>query len=187
MEMEEEESTKVNSSTFLITIGTNVRSYQTRMALARDIQFLKTQLTSLFNDPDKLRDIIEIQVPADTFAHNIGTTEADIGIEYARHTSGLHAHVTLRIMHTTRLRINLLMLRRRLKEMLEPILGTKADAKPHVHVNFLKDNVRNARRYVYKHARGRKLRMHEDIDWPEEGCRCTCRCQIEDLRDITLE
>ena len=179
-----EGSTKVSSSTFLITIGTNVRSYKARLDLAMDIQLFKDVLTELFNNPDQAREIIEIQVSTDSFDANVGSIDSDIGIEYAADTAGLHAHITFRIIHTTRLRINLYMLRKRLRERLEPILGSKPDAKPHVDVKFLKDNVGNARRYVYKQSRGSNLRMHENIDWPDEGCKCTCACKIADLSSI---
>lgn len=169
---------KVKSSSFHITINTNQR-YGSKDAIIQDMRPLYNTLkTDVFGSVEGVKQVVEIMKPNDTFEDNVGSVNSDIGIEYSP-TAGLHAHVLVTIVHTTKVRINLPGLRALLDEKLPHLQG---DA-PYVNVRFVPDQKGVVHNYVNKMVRGHKLKLREGMEFTEMPS-CKCECNIGDMSEF---
>lgn len=168
---------KVKTSSFHVTINTNQR-YGSKEAIIADMRPLYNNLLAIFNDPDKVEEIIEIMEPNKSYADVIGSVETNIGIEYSE-KAGLHAHCLITITHVTKVRINLKNLRRILDESLPHL---PADA-PYVNVRFVPDQKQVVMNYVNKKVRGGEFVVREGVVFDETPT-CRCECKIGDMTEF---
>ena len=168
---------KVKSSSFHVTINTNQR-YGSRDAIVQDMRPLYNNLLSIFNDVEKVREIVEIMEPNKEFNDVIGSVNTHIGIEYSE-KAGLHAHCLITITHITKVRIHLKNLRRILDESL-PHLPNDA---PYVNVRFVPDQKQVVMNYVNKKVRGGEYILRDNMDFDETPS-CKCECKIGDMSEF---
>jgi len=168
---------KVKSSSFHVTINTNQR-YGSKDAIVQDMRPLYTNLLSIFNDTEKVREIIEIMEPGKAFNDVIGSVNTHIGIEYSE-KAGLHAHCLVTITHITKVRIHLKNLRRILDESL-PHLPNDA---PYVNVRFVPDQKQVVMNYVNKKVRGGEYILRDNMEFDETPS-CKCECKIGDMSEF---
>lgn len=148
----------MRNSEWLLTINTN-QKYRDADELAAGVRSFYLGLQSVFGSVDAVEEILKVLPEEDTFRDSVGIVQSNAVIENA--ASGLHAHVQLKVCHTTKLSINLPGLRKVLNEAINP------EKKVYVNVQHVMTPSLSVREYIYKNVRGRRLRMCDGEEFPD--------------------
>lgn len=140
-----EEKRKQKHSNFLLTINPNI--YPASRAAAKELtKKLQDELRDMFSDHDKIKELV--QVIGGEGEEYSGKFIDDIDVQYTvergTHPKGrrVHAHVNIKVDHTTKVRLNLKHVRQRIKE--------RFGVNPYVNVRVARGDRRNIEDYLKK-------------------------------------
>ncbi len=136
----EEDEPDWKSSVFHITINSN-RKPKTLPARQDMIAKLDDHVNTIFTDYDFLEEMIQFQVRGDDM-HKIQSIDTEYTVEQGTKRGRVHAHVTVRIIHNSKIRID----PKSIANSTENLLGYR----PYVHIQGSRDNAFNQRQYAAK-------------------------------------
>lgn len=132
----------LHSSVFHVTINSNKKP---RTVAQRDqmVQQYSDLIDEKFNDEDFMFDsgFLQILRPGDGMT-KIKNIETSYAVEQGKKRGRIHAHVTIEVIHSTKIRLDPLVL----VNSLEDQLGYR----PYVHIQGTRNNAFNLREYAAK-------------------------------------
>lgn len=157
-----EDSRRVRSSEWLVTINTNKKFRDGDQLQAAALNLMRA-LDPIFGERVNVEKIIDVMQVGDSFEEHVGTVHSDVVVENAR--SGLHAHVQMRSCHLTKLHIRINALRLMIIGQLQKSMQV---SNVYVNVKHIRSDSSNVRNYIYKNVRGKNLRLCDgETEFPE--------------------
>ena len=134
---------KKKSSNFLLTINPNI--YPASRAAAKELtRKMQDELKDMFSDHEKVKELIEVTGDGEYSSKFIDDVEVEYTVERGTHPKGrrVHAHVNIRVEHSTKVRLDLVHVRERIRSR----FGTN----PYINVRVARGDRRNIEDYLRK-------------------------------------
>lgn len=134
---------KKRHSNFLLTINPN--TYPASRAAAKElIKKMQDELQDMFSDHAKIEELLEVTGEGEYSGKYIDDVDVQYTVEQGKHPKGrrVHAHVNIKVDHSTKVRLNLDHVRKRIKE--------RFGGNPYVNVRVARGDRRNIEDYLKK-------------------------------------